>query len=89
MAAKIGGALPAAILGFEYFADYACVPLKPVVEVDGPAHDTNRDSIRDHRIERKGYDVLRFSVQEIDENLDGVVSTIYDVVQLKLMAQQV
>lgn len=72
----------------KYFADYACVPLKLVIEVDGPAHDAERDSIRDHRIERKGFEVLRFSAQEIDQNLEGVISTIYDTVQLKLMEQR-
>ena len=71
------------------FADYCCVPLKLVVEVDGPLHDPARDSIRDHAMNGLGFDVLRFGVQEIDENLDGVVSTIYDAVRVRLMAQQV
>jgi very-short-patch-repair endonuclease len=71
------------------FADYSCVPLKLVVEVDGPLHDIARDSVRDHRMNRQGFDVMRFSVQEIDENLEGVVSTIYDAVQLRLLQQQV
>jgi very-short-patch-repair endonuclease len=73
----------------KYFADYACLPLKLVVEIDGPMHEAARDSIRDHRIERRGFDVIRFGVQEIDGNLDGVISTIYDAVQLKLMARRV
>jgi very-short-patch-repair endonuclease len=73
----------------KYFTDYACVPLKLIVEVDGPMHDAVRDSIRDDRVERRGFDVLRFSVQEIDGNLGGVVSTIYDAVQMKLMERQV
>jgi very-short-patch-repair endonuclease len=73
----------------KYFTDYSCVPLKLIVEVDGPMHDAVRDSIRDDRVERRGFDVLRFSVQEIDGNLGGVVSTIYDAVQMKLMERQV
>jgi very-short-patch-repair endonuclease len=70
-----------------YFTDYCCVPLKLVVEVDGPTHDTARDSVRDRTTARRGFDTLRFSVQEIDENLEGVVSTIRDAVQLRLMAR--
>jgi very-short-patch-repair endonuclease len=48
----------------KYFADYCCVPLKLVVEIDGIAHDAVADSIRDHRINERGFDVLRFTVQE-------------------------
>jgi very-short-patch-repair endonuclease len=69
------------------FVDYCCVPLGLIVEVDGPTHDVARDSLRDARLATHGYDVLRFSVQEMDENLEGVVSTIYDAVQLRLMAK--
>ncbi len=68
------------------FVDYCCVPLSLVVEIDGPTHDLARDSLRDARLAKHGFDVLRFSVQEMDENLEGVVSTIYDAVQLRLMA---
>jgi very-short-patch-repair endonuclease len=72
----------------KYFTDYACVPLKIIVEVDGPTHDAVRDSIRDDRIQHRGFEVLRFSVQEIDGNLDGVVSTIHGVVQLRLLQRE-
>lgn len=68
-----------------YFADYCCVPLRLVVEVDGPTHSAACDAMRDHQIREAGFDVLRFSVEEIDTNLDGVVSTIYGQVQLALM----
>ena len=68
------------------FVDYCCVPLGIVVEIDGPTHDLARDSQRDARLGEHGFDVLRFSVQEMDENLEGVVSTIYDAVQLRLLA---
>jgi very-short-patch-repair endonuclease len=36
---------------------------------------------------RRGYDVIRFGVQEIDRNLQGVVDTIYQAVQARLMAR--
>jgi len=68
------------------FVDYCCVPLKFVVEVDGPTHDLRRDAARDARLAKAGYEVLRFSVQELDENLEGVVSTIYDATNLRLQA---
>ena len=67
-----------------YFADYCCVPLGLVVEVDGPLHSATRDAARDEQVKQLGFDTIRFSVQEIDENLEGVVSTIYGEVQLRL-----
>ena len=70
------------------YPDYCCVPLKLIVEVDGPMHDPVRDARKDHRMNRRGYDVIRFSVQEIDQNLQGVVHTIYDAVQVRLMARR-
>ena len=71
-----------------YFVDYCCVPLQLVIEVDGPLHDAPRDSTRDFHLNQQGFDVLRFSVQEVDENLEGVVSTIYDAVQLRLQERE-
>ena len=70
------------------FVDYCCVTLKLVIEVDGPLHDPVRDAVRDARLARRGYDVLRFGVQEIDTNLQGVVSTIYDAVRMRLLGQK-
>ena len=70
------------------FPDYCCVPLRLIVEVDVPLHDLARDTRRDTRMNRRGYDVIRFGVQEIDENLQGVVDTIYDAVQVRLMKRK-
>ncbi|CAN0278352.1 unnamed protein product, partial [Phaeothamnion confervicola] len=69
------------------YPDYCCVPLKLIVEVDGPTHDPVCDARKDHRMNRRGYYVIRFSVQEIDQNLRGVVDMIYDEVQMRLMAK--
>jgi very-short-patch-repair endonuclease len=67
-----------------YFADYCCVPLKLVIEIDGHTHSLDRDAKRNQRMTELGFDILRFSVQEIDENLDGVINTIHAAVQLRL-----
>lgn len=63
-----------------YFPDYYCVPLKLAVEVDGPTHSAERDSVRDANLATLGVTVLRFSHQEIEENLEGVVNTIHQTV---------
>ena len=64
-----------------YFPDYFCVPLKLAVEVDGPAHSAEADAIRDAHLESLGVTVVRFSYQEIEENLEGVVNTIHHTVR--------
>ena len=66
------------------YPDYCCVELRLVVEIDGPHHDPKRDARKDTRFRANGYDVLRFSVQEVDRNLEGVISTIYDAAQMRL-----
>lgn len=68
------------------FTDYCCIPLGLVVEIDGPQHDLVRDAARDARLKKHGFDVLRFGVQEVDDNMEGVISTIYAAVQHRLMA---
>ncbi len=67
-----------------YIADFACVAAKLIIEVDGHTHSVERDSIRDHRMNQLGFDILRFSVQEMDENFEGVINTIHAAVQLRL-----
>lgn len=59
-----------------YFPDYFCVSLKLAIEVDGPMHDAVKDAERDARLASLGVTMLRFSYQEIDQNLDGVITTI-------------
>ena len=66
------------------FVDYCCVPLRLVVEVDGPLHDLARDAARDARLAGRGFDVLRFGVQHVDRDFEGVIATIHDAVQIRL-----
>ena len=71
-----------------YYFDYACVPLKLAIEIDGPWHDQAHDSQRDAYLKSIGYDVLRFSVEDVDENLDGVVEAIYNAVHDLLQGRE-
>jgi very-short-patch-repair endonuclease len=49
----------------EYVADFMCQPLKLIVEVDGAVHKEEevaaKDLVRQERLERAGFTVLRFS----------------------------
>jgi very-short-patch-repair endonuclease len=63
-----------------YFADFACLEARLVVEVDGDHHGDQRvyDASRDHRLGEMGFRVLRFSVAEVDENIEDVIEIIAD-----------
>ncbi|MEL8055654.1 MAG: DUF559 domain-containing protein [Pseudomonadota bacterium] len=63
-----------------YFLDYACIPLKLGIEIDGPWHSPTYDAKRDETLREKGWIILRFTVQAVDEELDGVLTTIGDMI---------
>lgn len=65
-----------------FYPDYFCVPLKLAVEVDGPLHDRARDAARDAHLSALGVTIVRFSAQEVEENLAGVVDRIREEVWL-------
>ena len=71
-----------------YFADYCCVPLKLVIEIDGPFHTKADDDIRDNVMNRHGYDVIRFSVEDMDKRFRNVVDTIHAQVELRLLEKE-
>jgi very-short-patch-repair endonuclease len=64
-----------------FIVDFACLKSKLVVEIDGAQHGEpghlDRDAERDVRLAAAGFEVLRFWNNEVNENLDGVVETIY------------
>jgi very-short-patch-repair endonuclease len=61
-----------------YIADFYCAKLKLVIEVDGPIHllkkeyDNNRDLV----MREWGFDILRFTNDEVINQLDKVVGKI-------------
>jgi very-short-patch-repair endonuclease len=67
-----------------YFADFAHFGSKLVIELDGGQHGmpdiVERDAKRTAYLEAQGFRVLRFWNHEINENLDGVVETIFRAV---------
>ncbi|GGE12463.1 hypothetical protein GCM10011529_18560 [Polymorphobacter glacialis] len=56
--------------------DFYCPMASLIVEIDGGTHDTTRDAVRDANFASKGLKVLRFSNQQVGENLPGVLQTI-------------
>jgi very-short-patch-repair endonuclease len=51
----------------EYIADFVCLPKKVVIEVDGKIHDINKkaDELRTSRLNELGYEVIRFTNDEV------------------------
>jgi very-short-patch-repair endonuclease len=64
-----------------FIADFACFEARLVIEVDGATHSTDReiarDATRSAALAAQGYDVLRFTNDDVFHNLDGVLETIY------------
>lgn len=61
-----------------YFADFLCRAAKLVIELDGNSHDAQLDyhARRNAYLGKNGYQVLRFSNQQVFENIEGVVAII-------------
>ncbi len=73
-----------------YIADFACMAAKVLVEVDGDSHDgwQGYDRVRDAKLKSDGYEVLRFSNQEVVDNVFGVVETILNQTEKVIQEKQ-
>jgi len=60
-----------------YIADFACIELKLIIELDGGQHvESATDAVHTARLETNGYTVIRFWNSEVIENLEGVLEAI-------------
>ncbi len=63
-----------------YIADFYCHPLKLVIEVDGSIHDVEEIKENDRRreliLESDGLSILRFTNEQVDRDLQGVIKSI-------------
>jgi very-short-patch-repair endonuclease len=61
-----------------FIADFACEAMKLVVEVDGGYHDqtVERDVAREKILRELGWDVLRFSDKDVEEDVEAVARAI-------------
>ncbi|MEQ8572736.1 MAG: DUF559 domain-containing protein, partial [Fulvivirga sp.] len=62
----------------DFIADFACLSQKLVIEIDGEYHQGQKeyDQIRTEYLNAFGFRVIRFSNQEINENLEKVLEKI-------------
>ncbi|MBW5435623.1 endonuclease domain-containing protein [Bradyrhizobium canariense] len=63
-----------------YIADFVCFSSKLIIEVDGESHDSEErqkaDQQRDAFFAAEGFQVLRFTNEQVMTNLEGVVEAI-------------
>ncbi|MEP2990820.1 MAG: peptide chain release factor N(5)-glutamine methyltransferase [Parasphingorhabdus sp.] len=64
-----------AVIG-EYIADFYCPGRSLIVEVDGDTHDSEKDGIRDRNLMGFGCRTLRFTNEEVMQNMSGVLERI-------------
>jgi very-short-patch-repair endonuclease len=68
-----------------YYADFACHRQRLIIEVDGGGHAEARQSAADAErtafLQSRGYRVLRFWNNEVLNEIDGVMTAIYDALR--------
>ena len=68
------------IIDNKYIADFICLEKKLIIEVDGSQHIENKkDEQRTQYLQQFGFNVIRFWNWDVNENLDGCVQVIWDV----------
>jgi very-short-patch-repair endonuclease len=61
-------------------ADFACVELRIVIELDGGQHGGDADRARDTTMRAAGWRVLRYWNNDVVDNFDGMLADIMRVV---------
>ena len=72
----------------KYVLDFYCPELKLAIEIDGPTHfesdaAVQYDKFRQKEIESLGIEFLRFTDDDVKENIEGVIKIITEVVKQK------
>jgi very-short-patch-repair endonuclease len=67
----------------EYIVDFYCPAAKLIVEIDGGQHyseeNMHKDAARDQFLSDLGFRVSRFSNSDVFNNIEGVVTRIYNL----------
>ena len=71
-----------------YIADFACIGHRLIVEADGGRHSVSEyDEKRDAYLQAQGFRILRFWNNEIFNNEEGVLTSIFDALTAPLPAR--
>ena len=73
-----------------YVVDFACIKARLIVELDGTSHDQPNTQTYDRKREidlrGKGWMIIRFTNDDVERNLNGVVLTILETARMRLPA---
>ena len=73
-----------------YIADFVCVKVSLIIELDGSGHyqdgQVQHDMFRTEELQMRGFHVLRFTNADVDNNFSGVCSVIDKYVKDRLGA---
>jgi len=65
-----------------YFADFACLSARLVIEIDGGEHhEEAEDARKTSYLESRGFRVVRIGASQTDQHLDEVVERIWSELQ--------
>ena len=71
-----------------YIADFICIEKRVIIEVDGGIHlsseNKKRDEERSRILETQGYEIIRFTNEEVVDNIDTVLKKIKTILDKKL-----
>ena len=63
-----------------YIADFVCLPARLVIEIDGGYHQLPQqevnDEVRTTWLNEQGFNVIRFTNEEVIANIESVLQTI-------------
>jgi len=65
----------------KYIADFVCLPLGLMIEIDGASHDGEKvldDKKRDKELKKIGFTTLRFNDEDVLKHINGVKNKIED-----------
>ncbi len=60
-----------------YVADFCCIAVRLIVEVDGSQHTPGRDVVRTRFLERRGWRIARFWDHDVLLHMEAVVDEIW------------
>jgi very-short-patch-repair endonuclease len=67
-----------------FIADFYCHRAALAIEADGPVHDVEHDENRDEVFAARGIAVLRFTNDQIKDDLDSVLTHILHIAQSRI-----
>ena len=66
-----------------FIVDFFAPELQLIIEIDGPIHDNLKaeDQARQSHLEQMGYRIIRFTNDEVFENMDKVLEEISETIK--------